>query len=74
MLDTVTSSCGPIRGLWKKSSEGHDFLSFRGIPYAQAPINELRFRPPQPVGHWDNKVLEAFRCGPDCPQYNPLLR
>lgn len=69
----VTSSTGPIRGLRKKSSGGLDFFSFRGIPYAQAPINERRFRLPLAVRPWTD-ILDAFRCGPDCPQYNPLLR
>ena len=68
----VLTSCGQVRGLWKTSSEGKQFLAFRGIPYAEAPVKKRRWRLPEPI-IW-NGIFEAFRCGPDCPQLDPLSR
>ncbi len=42
-------------------------VAYKGIPYAQPPIDELRWRPPQPVGKW-KKVLIARDFGPHCLQ------
>ena len=53
--------------------QGLNFWSFRGIPYAQSPVEELRFQLPQPVKRW-NDTLDAFKCGPECPQFNILTR
>lgn len=41
--------------------------SFLGIPYAQPPVGELRFAPPQPVKPW-SKPLAATKLGASCPQ------
>jgi para-nitrobenzyl esterase len=40
---------------------------FLGIPYAKAPVGELRFAPPQPVDKWSG-VRDATAFGPSCPQ------
>ncbi|MDX3457090.1 carboxylesterase family protein [Streptomyces sp. ME02-8801-2C] len=40
---------------------------FRGIPFAQPPVGELRFAAPRPVDRWDG-VREAFAFGPPPPQ------
>ena len=40
---------------------------FRGVPYAAAPVGELRFSPPQPVPPWRG-VRDATRDGPIAPQ------
>jgi para-nitrobenzyl esterase len=40
---------------------------FRGIPFAQPPVGELRFAVPRPVGRWDG-TREAFAFGPPPPQ------
>ena len=41
---TIDAPAGKIRG-----REKNDALLFAGIPYAQAPIDNLRFKPPQPL-------------------------
>ena len=69
----VTTTSGQIQGLWEKSNEGNDFRAFRGIPYAEAPVGDLRFRLPVGIGPWSG-ILQAFRCGPCVPQYNQLSR
>src|SRR5262252_2448166 len=59
----VSTSDGPVRGI---SSGGID--RFLGIPYAAAPVGNLRWRPPQPHGRWHG-VREATAFANHCPQF-----
>ncbi|TNE63631.1 MAG: carboxylesterase/lipase family protein [Alphaproteobacteria bacterium] len=43
---------------------------FKGIPYAQAPIGDLRWKPPVPLAAWDG-VHAAHDFGPACLQPEP---
>jgi para-nitrobenzyl esterase len=44
-------------------------LIFKGIPYAQPPTGDLRWKPPQPVKNWSG-ILKADHFGPRCMQHN----
>ncbi|MBX3430000.1 MAG: carboxylesterase family protein [Hyphomonadaceae bacterium] len=46
---------------------GAGFDVFRGIPYASAPVGELRWRPPAPAAAWDG-IRDATSAGRACPQ------
>jgi para-nitrobenzyl esterase len=58
----VATDNGPIRGTTIGQMQ-----AFRGIPYAAAPIGDLRWRPPQAHPGWQG-VLDASAFGPHCPQ------
>lgn len=69
LIEPVPTEGGLVTG------NGQDVRAFRGIPYAQAPVGPLRWRPPQPAAPWTG-VRDGTRFGPDCMQPNeyPELR
>ncbi|MFA6747220.1 MAG: carboxylesterase family protein, partial [Aminobacterium sp.] len=50
--------------------EEDDVIKFLGVPYAQPPVDDLRWKPPQPLLTWDG-LKYAQKFAPSCPQ--PLL-
>jgi para-nitrobenzyl esterase len=57
---------GAIEGV-RTSLRNVPLREFRGIPYAQAPVGELRWKPPQPVSAWAG-VRDASQFGARCMQ------
>lgn len=53
----ATTRYGTVKG-----SKKEGFLAFRGIPYAQPPVGDLRFRPPQEPKPWDG-ILDCTSFG-----------
>jgi para-nitrobenzyl esterase len=60
--DTVCLEQGAVRGVVEGGT-----LAFKGMPYAQPPVGPLRWKPPQPAGHWEG-VRDGSRAGAICPQ------
>lgn len=58
----VTTPLGQISGLKKPNAR-----LFLGIPYAKAPVGDLRYKAPVPVEPW-NGILTADHFGNRCPQ------
>lgn len=58
---------GRIEGTKLKSRLGVEYDAFLNVPYAEAPINELRFQPPIPVKPWTG-IWNATTFGPFCMQ------
>ncbi|XP_076266418.1 esterase E4-like [Rhynchophorus ferrugineus] len=65
----VTLPNGVIQGQKETSLFGKTFFSYLGVPYAQPPINDLRFQEPQPVRKWFG-VLDGTVEGPFCSGVN----
>ncbi|MFG1608114.1 carboxylesterase/lipase family protein [Actinoplanes sp. NPDC049265] len=59
---TVTTADGALRG-----ALGNGIKTFLGVPYAAAPVGELRFAEPAPVTPWTG-VRDALEPGPTAPQ------
>ena len=59
---TVQTDQGAVRGVVRNGA-----LEFRGIPYAAAPVGELRWALPQPAAAWEG-VRDASEFGSACPQ------
>lgn len=62
---------GKIEGRVMQSRLGQDFFAFHRIPYAEPPINDLRFRDPIVNKNWTD-VLVGTTFGPMC--YQPQAR
>jgi len=62
----VQTSDGPVRGFVE-----HGTNTFLGIPYAAAPVGDLRWRPPRHHAAW-HRPLRATAFGPSCPQVTTL--
>ena len=63
----VRTAAGQVRG---RAENG--VAVFRGIPFAQPPVGDLRFAAPRPARPWDG-VREAAAFGPPPPQSAFLL-
>ena len=60
----VETKSGKIQGF-----EEHGLTKFLGIPYAQKPVNELRFKRARKAEAWGG-VLQADRYGDAAPQFD----
>src|SRR5262245_17858983 len=58
----VVTEDGPLKGLETSTTD-----QFLGIPYAAAPVGNLRWEPPQPHGKWKG-VFRATQFGNFCTQ------
>lgn len=67
----VAIAAGRVRGAWRPTV-GSDVRSaaFLGIPFAQAPVGELRFAPPEPVEPWHG-VRDALDYGATAQRGDP---
>ncbi len=58
----VQAPAGALRG-----SERDGIRSFLGVPYAQPPVGDLRWRPPRPLPAWSG-TRDALQFGAQCMQ------
>ena len=73
-MGVVETSLGKIKGSSQRSKFGKSYFSFKGIPYAQPPLGDLRFAKPVPIAPWTNILdLSRNKESPACWQVNPLF-
>ena len=65
-LVQVTVANGKLEGATNPASK---VSSFKGIPFAQAPVGNLRWQAPQPAKDWTG-VRSAHKFGPNAMQKN----
>lgn len=63
----ITSPQASLSSGFVRGSEEEGIVRYLGIPYADAPFGDNRFRAPQPVTAWRG-VREAMQFGPTPPQ------
>ena len=68
---TATIDTGALQGELLDEESG--LTVYRGIPFAAAPVGELRWKAPQPAKKWSG-VREATEFGAICPQSPQLAR
>lgn len=68
-VGTVSPPAGTLCGLALPAPSGasQPLYGYRGIPYAQPPVGELRWAGPQPLAPWTG-TFHATDFGPICPQ------
>lgn len=62
----IVTDQGPLKGI---STPGED--QYLGIPYADPPVGNLRWRPPQPPAHFKG-LFQATQFGNPCIQTNGI--
>lgn len=62
---------GTLNGTWEQSRHGRTYSAFLGIPYAEPPIGNLRFKSPLPAKNWTG-IRQANQFGNRCPQLNGM--
>ncbi|XP_045772676.1 venom carboxylesterase-6-like [Maniola jurtina] len=67
----VQVSKGSLQGIWRVSTNGRNFASFLGIPYAQPPIGRNKFKEPQAIKSWTG-VKNATTVPSACLQFDPF--
>ena len=50
---TIETKQGTLQGVVKFARNGEQYHAYLGIPYAQPPINELRWKTTKPVPKWE---------------------
>lgn len=62
----VTVRQGKLRGVSATLPNGTRYHYFKGVPYAQPPIGELRFKPPVPLDAFSTPVVDCLVERSDC--------
>lgn len=71
----VTTASGAVRGVWREhrlpDAPLTEYATFRGIPFAAAPVGDARFDAPRPVTAWEG-VRDASEFGATPQRVSPF--
>ncbi|XP_075147099.1 uncharacterized protein LOC142221306 [Haematobia irritans] len=67
----IDTSLGSVKGQKCQGIYGHEFYSFEKIPFAEVPVGNLRFLPPQPKKPWTD-ILDCTQPASKPMQTNPM--
>jgi len=67
-LEVVKTDAGRVSGVLNANG---DVYAFKGIPFAAAPVGDLRWKEPQPVKPWEG-IRKCERFGPSPMQAKPV--
>nr|WAU86697.1 carboxylesterase [Bradysia odoriphaga] len=63
---TVATHSGLVQGVSLRTlEENKEYIAYRGIPYAEPPVGDLRFRVPVPIAPWEG-IYQATDYGNSC--------
>ena len=60
-LEVKVNQLGIVSGIQEKLPNGGEFYAYRGIPYAEPPVAELRFKDPKPLTKFPVPVLDCSK-------------
>ncbi|CAG9862813.1 unnamed protein product [Phyllotreta striolata] len=63
---------GQLQGCIKENLDGEKFFCFLGVPYAQPPVGNLRFKDPRPLQKWSG-IKDATKEGEPFIQKDTLI-
>lgn len=64
----VRTKKGRVKGITLTAATGKKVDAWFGIPYAQKPVGELRFRHPRPIENWGDEILNTTTLPHSCVQ------
>jgi len=68
----VETTKGKIQGFESTTAHGRKVSAWYGIPYAQPPVGNLRFRHPRPIDSWDS-VKQTMKLPNSCVQIKDTM-
>lgn len=67
MPSPIPTDIGFVQGVYSRNQSDQTTIEYRGIPYAEAPVGDLRWAMPKTKDAWTG-VFNATQFGNDCPQ------
>ncbi|XP_065346021.1 venom carboxylesterase-6-like [Cloeon dipterum] len=61
----ISTSLGPLEGIWMTSELGYRYAAYLGVPFAQPPLGKLRFQLAKPAEPWKG-TWDAGIIAPQC--------
>ena len=69
---TVQTTKGKVKGMDLTTAHGRKVSAWHGIPYAQPPVGNLRFRHPRPIDPWEG-VKQTTKLPNSCVQIKDTM-